>query len=339
MLRGLLIISMFLTLVACGKAPECSNQSVLNEVQEIINQSLPNDILDEESDSKAKFLSIVRYDFQNVRTTSKEDNINKVSCLADVSFHIEDAYADSIIKSLDNLDLPKQVNYTAQLTDENKFYVESEVDISRNLYSIFSELDLYGLFSSSNDVDTPNARVNSKIAEYSNVLDDCLGSGRLCGDGNVYTINYYRWKLKQYGWCPSELDNPKSEWFRCNTSVNEKNQGRHNQKSSIFKYEPEVVTLEGILVSEKTNSDSGEELFPAIKLNKPIDVISSPDDDMNLPEQNVSLIQLALLDGEKENDFKKLEGRSVSMTGTLFHSHTAHHHTDVIAIPEKIIQR
>lgn len=62
-------------------------------------------------------------------------------------------------------------------------------------------------------------------------------------------------------------------------------------------------------------------------LNKHIDV--AEDKGFGGPEKNVSEIQLVVY-SEDQGQAKKLINKNVEVRGSLFHSHTAHHHTKIL---------
>lgn len=106
-------------------------------------------------------------------------------------------------------------------------------------------------------------------------------------------------------------------------------------------YDPEIVNLSGIIqfktypgppnYTDVKKGDAREESV-YLKLNHPIDVAVNqgvPQDDlMNIPEKNVRSIQLVINQNPNPNLIK--EGEHVTVTGTLFHGHTGHHHTAVL---------
>ena len=104
-------------------------------------------------------------------------------------------------------------------------------------------------------------------------------------------------------------------------------------------YEPAEVTLTGS-VSIKTfpgppnytsikEGDKPEQAW-ILRLAKPICVKADKQDEVNLAVDHVSLIQLVLRD-KQFSQVRTLNKRGpVTLTGTLFHSITAHHHAKVL---------
>lgn len=104
-------------------------------------------------------------------------------------------------------------------------------------------------------------------------------------------------------------------------------------------YEQATVTLQGRISRktfagppnyESTKKGDEPETYWILRLNKSICV----NGDESLPaveekEKNVSELQL-LLSGEQYGRYKDLPGKRVAVSGKLFHSHTGHHHTNVL---------
>jgi hypothetical protein len=102
-------------------------------------------------------------------------------------------------------------------------------------------------------------------------------------------------------------------------------------------YEPEVITLEGLL-EENTgfgpNTSGGDpksdnkEMYFAFWPSQPLDVIATAAQEKqgNTTEKNVDRIQL---NGE-EKQLRPLLNKKVKISGTLFHSHTSYHFTNVL---------
>ena len=107
--------------------------------------------------------------------------------------------------------------------------------------------------------------------------------------------------------------------------------------AQTYEYEPSSVTLYGTLVSAPGETPDGDKLmYPALKLIIPITVEGTPGDDFNSQtEKGITLLQLVLKQ-KMVKKFKKLKGQRVTVIGTLFHSHTGHHHTDVLFEPTAI---
>jgi hypothetical protein len=87
-------------------------------------------------------------------------------------------------------------------------------------------------------------------------------------------------------------------------------------------YEPEVITVEGLL---KENSNK---MYFALWPSQPLNVVATAaqEQEGNVTEKNVDQIQL---NGD-EKQLRALLNKKVKITGTLFHSHTSYHFTDVL---------
>lgn len=99
-----------------------------------------------------------------------------------------------------------------------------------------------------------------------------------------------------------------------------------------FRYNTEV-TLEGALVlptadPEVTNCDKPHQ-FPAINLSKPISVACEPMDTGCQEETGIILLHLVLKQSHMAQ-FKRLKGKTVRVTGTLFHAESGHDFTAVL---------
>jgi hypothetical protein len=102
-------------------------------------------------------------------------------------------------------------------------------------------------------------------------------------------------------------------------------------------YEPDVVTLTGTIKQHTlpgapnyesvAKGDTPERVW-VLHLARRICVAANADSEK---EENVSDLQLVLPDGQKQyRRYRSLLGRRVSVSGTLFHAQTGHHHTKVL---------
>ena len=108
-------------------------------------------------------------------------------------------------------------------------------------------------------------------------------------------------------------------------------------------YQPKPVSLTGII---KTVTFPGPPNYEDIKtgdraeeclilfLNSPISVVPKSDkEDFHDPEHGIRKIQLVVY---SERKIKVIEQKRVNVTGTFFHRHTGHHHTEVLLEVERI---
>jgi hypothetical protein len=111
----------------------------------------------------------------------------------------------------------------------------------------------------------------------------------------------------------------------------------HPGSAACLPYGPVSVTLSGRVVlatffgppgyGEDPKRDTRER-YGLLQLRRPICVGGRPGDDVNGDtEQDVRAVQLVFNDGRA---VRRLVGRRVSLSGTLFHQHTGHHHTAVL---------
>ena len=109
-----------------------------------------------------------------------------------------------------------------------------------------------------------------------------------------------------------------------------------NKASECFKYEPSTVILSGILerrtypgppnYEDIKKGDIPETGFYLL-LNNPICTVGGVE--MNVPQENVSLVQLVL----DENNYDKLRpylGKVIKLKGSLFARMTGHHHAPLL---------
>jgi len=108
-------------------------------------------------------------------------------------------------------------------------------------------------------------------------------------------------------------------------------------------YEPAVVRLSGILVTdyiyrppdfgEDPETDQIERLW-ILKLDQPVDVIGTPDDDINSESEN-DVLRVGLVNFSKVKLSAHL-GKRVMLEGTLFHAHTGRHHSIILLNIHKV---
>jgi len=108
-------------------------------------------------------------------------------------------------------------------------------------------------------------------------------------------------------------------------------------------YEPAVVKLSGLLVTQYVYGPPGFGEDPEtdqidrkweLRLFAPVDVIGTPGDDINSESEN-DVGRVGLVNFSKLNLSAHL-GKRVMLEGTLFHAHTAHHHTKVLLSVKKV---
>lgn len=110
-----------------------------------------------------------------------------------------------------------------------------------------------------------------------------------------------------------------------------------------LKYEPEVVELKGkvkrVVFPGPPNYESvkaGDQPEPYYVLFLPngVCVQGDPKDEINFEtEKDIKSMQLMITDYKK---YRPLLGKNVTVTGQLMHSHTGHHHTNVLVQVESM---
>ena len=114
-------------------------------------------------------------------------------------------------------------------------------------------------------------------------------------------------------------------------------------KRQELRYETANVTLTGRLVyrtfygppnyGETPKTDS-RETQAILLLDSPIDVIGTPNDEINETERGVKAITLV-----SDRSLRSFVGKRVTVQGKLFHAHTGHHHTKVLMSVSSVKRR
>lgn len=102
----------------------------------------------------------------------------------------------------------------------------------------------------------------------------------------------------------------------------------------VFRYDPVVSTLIGLLRTEAVDADSDAPgTIYLLTLDAPISVLGDPYSEYNRESEDLQELQLAR---DVRVAFKDLVGRRVKAAGTLFHSRGPHHHTKVLLMVSRI---
>ena len=112
---------------------------------------------------------------------------------------------------------------------------------------------------------------------------------------------------------------------------NRKKRATENSNKSTYKYDEPVSIVGTFGVKEFETEEHGIQKPYVLRLSSSITVVANEGDDFNETETNQSLIQLAFSD-EHINYLKSQNayGKRIQVTGTFYHSHTAHHFTPVL---------
>lgn len=117
--------------------------------------------------------------------------------------------------------------------------------------------------------------------------------------------------------------------------------------SDCLNYEPAVVQLHGKIMRETfpgpPNYESIEEgdmpeTYWILNLKTPVCIHGKKGDEIDIPRQNISKIQL-ILDSGQYKKFSSLLGKDVIVTGMLTGSISGHHHTTALLTVQDIIKR
>lgn len=93
------------------------------------------------------------------------------------------------------------------------------------------------------------------------------------------------------------------------------------------------ASLTGTLVlADGVTPDEAKVIYPAIRLRAPIAIYAQPGSEFNIVENDVALIQLAF----SGQDYKAMVGKSVTVTGQIFHADNGNHYTRALVLVKSI---
>lgn len=114
--------------------------------------------------------------------------------------------------------------------------------------------------------------------------------------------------------------------------------------AQCLQYEPKVVRLSGVLGREThpgrpnyqsiAGGDEPETIW-VVRLSKAICVQAATPELENVKEDREKEVQLVLQPAQYQR-YRKLLGKRVTASGTLFHSHTGHHHKRLLLTTSRI---
>lgn len=115
--------------------------------------------------------------------------------------------------------------------------------------------------------------------------------------------------------------------------------GAENERleSRCLQYEPEAEKLEGLLSYRTFRDASGrEERYALLLLDGPVCVEADPSTlGLNVAEDEQLLVQLNM-NPEEFGREQALSGRRAIVTGSIYHAHSAHHHTPLLLTVERL---
>ena len=99
-----------------------------------------------------------------------------------------------------------------------------------------------------------------------------------------------------------------------------------------LQYEPAVVEVTGTVVKGKHEHPTGTWFdILLLKLDKPASIKGDGEkDSLNVSENHITEIQVSSTDNATLKRIGALNGKKATLTGTLFHSHTAWHVRELV---------
>lgn len=119
----------------------------------------------------------------------------------------------------------------------------------------------------------------------------------------------------------------------------------HSVSAQCLSYEPKVQSLSGVILRRTfpgppsySSIKAGDEAerYWILRLTKPICVDAA--DEPNIAEKSQKELQL-VLDEIQYKEYRDLLGKNVTVTGTIFHSHTGHHHKKLLFTVSSILNK
>lgn len=109
---------------------------------------------------------------------------------------------------------------------------------------------------------------------------------------------------------------------------------------TALQYEPAVVEITGTLAKGKHEHPNGTWFdFQLLKLAAPASIKGDGgEDSFNVSEGKITEIQISSQDDALRKKLAKLNGKKATLTGTLFHSHTAWHVRELVMMVTAIRQ-
>ena len=106
----------------------------------------------------------------------------------------------------------------------------------------------------------------------------------------------------------------------------------------VIQYEPIVVELSGTVHQGKFRHPNGQWVhYSFIKLKVPVGIKADQGNEINCDETDISEIQLYSNSERIGRRLKAKAGRSVIVTGTVFHEHTAWHMRPLVMMVSQVL--
>ena len=106
----------------------------------------------------------------------------------------------------------------------------------------------------------------------------------------------------------------------------------------VLKYEPAVVEITGTLAKGKHEHPNGTWFDVLIlKLDKPASIKGDGEkDSLSVDETNIKEIQVSSTDNAVLKKLGSLNGKKATLTGTIFHGHTAWHVRELVLMATSV---
>jgi hypothetical protein len=123
-----------------------------------------------------------------------------------------------------------------------------------------------------------------------------------------------------------------------NATAADQSKDKDLQARTCLLYEPDVSILNGVIAKKDFPGPPGyqdisqgdkRETSWILMMDKPFCVQGKNNDPINIPETNISEVQL-VIGSNLYDTYRTLLGKQVTVKGTLFHSTTGHHQTRVL---------
>ncbi len=168
------------------------------------------------------------------------------------------------------------------------------------------------------------------------------GQSYTWGDGTQARFHNGKWEAVQIpnNACQSEFGGSRAlQQGHPTTAAADEPSGTEKSSPACLSYEPAVVRLRGTITPKtfpgRPNYESvekGDEPENEWILNADMPLCTNKDssDPNNLSEANIRELELVFMGQQGYDTYGPMLGKTVDVTGSLFHAYTAHHHTTIL---------